>query len=89
MDEVKTRWGVKRNIPKGQEGKWNDTFDPFTKEKVRSYRVVCGNCGHTVSFLRNAPLICNWCRHTVYPTKKTEFREKLILELRKKDKDYE
>lgn len=80
-------WGVKRNIPKEEIKNWNDSYDPYTKEKIRTYRTVCGYCGHSVSFLRNQPLICSWCKHKVYPNKKSEFKEKLKIELRKKENE--
>ena len=87
MKETKINWGVKNNIPKEEIRHWNDSYDPYTKEKIRTYRGVCEHCGHSVSFLKNQPIICSWCKHTVYPNKKSEFREKMIIELRKKENE--
>lgn len=83
--ETKKNWGVIRNIPKEEIKNWNDSYDPYTKEKIRTYRTVCGYCGHSVSFLRNQPLICSWCKHKVYPNKKSEFKDKLMKEIRKSE----
>ena len=82
--EVKINWGIKRDIPKEEIKNWNDSYDPYTKEKIRTYRTICRYCGHSVSFLRNQPLICSWCKHKVYPNKKSEFKDKLMKEIRKK-----
>lgn len=43
-------------------------------------------CGHTIHFLRNKVdyANCSWCGRRVYKTRKTEFIEKLKIELLKK-----
>ena len=85
--EVKINWGIKRDIPKENLENYHDTFDPFTKQKVRYYRKRCPNCGHSISFLTNHYVICDYCGIKVYPTEKAEFKDKMILELRKKEKE--
>jgi len=40
-------------------------------------KTYCEHCGHSVTFLRNHYLICNWCGYKVYPSKKYKFIELL------------
>jgi len=49
---------------------------------VKYIKAYC-ECGHSVEFLKNHSAICNHCGRKVYPSKKCEFREKAIIELRK------
>lgn len=62
--------------------KINQTYDPYTKEKVNLYRMAC-KCGHSMNFLSNHSQICEYCGNKVYPRKLSEFREKMELEMRK------
>lgn len=82
---MENNWGVKQNIPKEELRNYHDTFDPFTKEKVRYYRKCCDYCKHSISFLSNRFVICDHCGRKVYPTKKAEFNDKMFIELRKKE----
>jgi ribosomal protein L37E len=45
--------------------------------------VYCRTCGHSIFFLRNRPVDCSFCGTMVYPSKKSEFKQKLERELRK------
>lgn len=76
--EAKIEWGVKRNIPKEELNNWHDTFDPFTKEKVRLFRKKCEYCGHSIAFITNKKRICSFCKNYVDPTGHYEFRKKLM-----------
>ena len=48
--------------------------DKYTGEKVKYVRAIC-ECGCSVYFLQNKPEICRHCGRTVYPTRRTEFKE--------------
>lgn len=62
---------------------YNDTISSFTGEKIKLYRVKC-ECGHVINFVSNHYAICNHCGRKVYPTKKTEFKDKLLKEINKR-----
>lgn len=54
----------------------------LTREKVNLIRVKC-ECGHVLSFLSQHPVVCRHCGKLVYPSKRCEFKNKLMKELRK------
>lgn len=62
---------------------FKDEISTFSGEKVRLFKVKC-QCGHTISFLSNHFVMCNHCGRKVYPTKKSEFKDKLLKEIKKK-----
>lgn len=61
--------------------KYNPTVSR-TGERVNLIRVIC-KCGHVLTFLSKHPVSCRHCGELVYPTKKLEFRNKLMKEMRK------
>lgn len=61
----------------------SETRDGFTGEEVVYVRVVC-KCSHALTFLKNRPRTCKYCGALVYPTKRSEFEDKLKKEMRKK-----
>lgn len=61
--------------------KYNPTVSR-TGENVNLVRVKC-KCGHVLTFLTEHPVVCRTCGKLVYPTKRCEFKNKLIKELRK------
>jgi len=75
--EVKINWGIKRDIPKEELEHWHDTYDPYTKEKVRLFRKRCEYCGHSTAFISKKIRICSYCHNCVDPTGHYEFRKKL------------
>lgn len=81
--EVKINWGIKRNIPKEELRHWNDTFDPYTKEKVRLFRKRCEYCGKSMAFISKQKRICSYCRNYVDPTGHYEFQKKLMEVMKK------
>ena len=62
---------------------FKDEISAFTGEKIRLLKVKC-KCGHVISFLNNHYAICRHCGTKVYPTKKSEFKDKLMKEIKKK-----
>lgn len=66
-------------------GRFNDDISTFSHERIRLYKVTC-KCGHVVCFISNNKMICNHCGRTVYATKKKEFKDKLIKEIRKNER---
>lgn len=62
---------------------WKDEVSTFSGEPIRLLKVKC-KCGHTLSFISNHYTICSHCGRKVYPTKKTEFKDKLLKEINKK-----
>ena len=58
-------------------------YDKYTQEKVNVIRTKC-KCNTTIYFLQPYPAVCRHCGRLVYPTKRTEFKDKLIRERRKK-----
>lgn len=56
--------------------------DKYTGEMVKYIRKLC-KCKHSIYFVRNKPAICRVCGRTVYPTKESEFKEKMKMKLRK------
>lgn len=61
---------------------WKDDISFYSHEKIRTVKVTC-KCGHVLDFISNKSRYCNHCGRTVYPTKKCEFKEKLIKEINK------
>lgn len=53
----------------------------MTGEKVNLIRVEC-TCGHVLSFLSQHPVICRHCGKLVYPSKKCEFKDKMMRKLK-------
>ena len=51
-------------------------------EPVNYVKVQC-KCGKVCCFLRNHSVECSRCGRTVYPTKESEFKEKMKIKLRK------
>ena len=62
---------------------YNDDVSTFSGERVRLLRIKC-KCGHTVNFIRDHYTICSHCGRKVYPTKKSEFKDKLLKEIKRK-----
>lgn len=62
--------------------RWNEDISFVTGEKVRPVKVTC-KCGHVIAFISNAPRYCTYCGKKVYPTKRCEFKEKLLKEIKK------
>lgn len=83
-EPVKISWGVKKNIPEGEILNYSDVYDPYTNEKIRLVRRYCDNCHHSVSFLKDHFVICSFCGNKVYPNERSEFKDKLIKELKKR-----
>lgn len=63
--------------------KWGDEISTFSGELIRLYKVKC-KCGHIISFLSNHYIICSYCGRKVYPTKRSEFKDKLLKEINKR-----
>ena len=55
----------------------------LTGEPIILIKTKC-KCGHTMTFIKNHYAICSHCGRKVYPTKKSEFKDKLIKELKKR-----
>lgn len=55
----------------------------ITGELISLHRVKC-KCGHTLCFVSNNKKICRHCGRVVYATKKREFKDKLMKEMKKK-----
>ena len=64
-------------------GEFSKEISPYTGEVIKLYRVKC-KCGHSISFIRNHFTICNHCGRKVYPTQKSEFKDKLLKEIKRK-----
>lgn len=62
---------------------FRDDISAFTGERIKLFKVKC-KCGHVISFISNHFMICNHCGRKVYPTQKSEFKDKLLKEIRKK-----
>lgn len=56
-----------------------------TGEPIKLHRVKC-KCGHTLCFVSNNNRICNYCGRMVYATKKKEFKDKLLKEIKKNER---
>ena len=52
------------------------------KDAINYVKVQC-KCGKVCCFLRNHSVECTRCGRTVYPTKESEFKEKMKIKLRK------
>lgn len=74
---------IRRDIPKEELRNWCDTFDPYTKEKVRLFRKRCEVCGHSIAFTKREKRICSFCHNYVDPTGHYEFRKKLMEVMKK------
>lgn len=62
---------------------FRDEISTYSGEAIKLYKVKC-KCGHTISFIKNHYAICSHCGKKVYPTKKSEFRDKMLKEIRKR-----
>lgn len=62
--------------------RWNEDISFYTKEKIRPVKVTC-QCGHVLAFISNTPRFCSHCGKRVYPSKRSEFKEKLLKEIKK------
>lgn len=62
--------------------RWNEDISFYTREKIKPVKVNC-QCGHVLAFISNIPRFCNHCGRKVYPSKRSEFKEKLLKEIKK------
>lgn len=62
--------------------RFNNTVSVYSGEPVNLFRVKC-KCGHTLNFIRNHPQRCTFCGRVVYPSKRTEFKEKLLKKIKR------
>ena len=62
---------------------WKDEVSTFSGEPIKLLKVKC-KCGHTLSFISNHYTICSHFGNKVYPSKKCEFKDKLLKEIKKK-----
>lgn len=62
--------------------KWNEDISYYSGEKIKPIKVTC-KCGHVLAFISNKPRYCNHCGRKVYPTKRCEFKDKLMKEINK------
>lgn len=62
--------------------RWNEDISFYTKQRIKPVKVTC-KCGHVLAFISNKPRFCNHCGKIVYPTKRCEFKEKLLKEIKK------
>lgn len=53
-------------------------------EKYEKYVHVYCKCGKSCFFKRDYPAICSCCGRLVYPSKESEFKNKLIKEMKKR-----
>ena len=53
-------------------------------EKYEKYVHVYCKCGKSCYFKRDYPAICSHCGRLVYPSKESEFKNKLIKEMKKR-----
>lgn len=57
--------------------------------RVVYVKATC-KCGHVIPFLTNKFVYCRYCGRKVYPEKKSEFRDKVMNEIKKiKEKENE
>ena len=49
--------------------------------------VYCSKCGHSMYFMKNHSATCGVCGNIVYPTKKSEFKEKMKMMIRRKNNE--
>lgn len=49
--------------------------------------VYCNKCGHSMYFMKNHSATCSICGNLVYPTKKSEFKEKMEKLIRRKNNE--
>ena len=65
------------------KSKWREDKSTYSGETIKLFNVKC-ECGHTLSFISNHYKLCNHCGRKVYPTKRSEFKDKLLKEIKKK-----
>lgn len=63
--------------------KWNEDISTYTGEKIKPIKKTCV-CGHVLAFISNKSATCSHCGRKVYPTKKSEFIEKLNKEINRR-----
>ena len=56
----------------------NLMFNARTGQMFSPIRAYC-ECGHSMNFLSNHSATCTYCGRTVYPSKETEFKDKMKL----------
>ena len=58
--------------------RWKDnSYNRYNKYD----HIYCEGCGHSLYFIKNIPVVCNYCGSVVYPTKRSEFKAKLKKEI--------
>lgn len=63
--------------------KWDKYYNKYNNWE----HIYCPNCGKSCYFSRNCKCICSHCGHMIYPTKKCEFKDKVEMLKRKKERE--
>lgn len=62
--------------------KFDDKMNRIIKS-ITDNSIKCKICGHTVLLNKKDKVICDWCGYYVYIDDKTEFKDRLISEIKK------
>ena len=60
----------------------NSAIEKKRYEEIRKHSKYC-KCGHTVVIANVDRVICSWCGNYVFKDEKTEFRYKMMENIRK------
>lgn len=62
-------------------------YKDYCFNKYDNYEhIYCRTCGRSCYFKTNHEAICSWCGTPVYPSKRSEFKAKFKMMLRKGNK---
>ena len=67
--------------------KFTDDFSTYTGEPINLVKVKC-KCGHSIGFIKNHSMVCSYCGRLVYATKKDEFKDKLLKEIKRNEQSF-
>lgn len=67
--------------------RWNDN-NCYNKYDYYVH-IYCPKCNHSMYFKRNHQATCQWCGTMVYPSKRSEFKDKIKKLKRKREKENE
>ncbi len=58
--------------------------DEKLQDAIKQFNRHCKHCGHTMTVMNADRVLCTWCGHWIYYDEKTEFKYKMLEQMRKK-----
>ena len=58
--------------------------DVKLQDAIKKHNRYCKHCGHTMTLLNTDRVLCTWCGNWIYYDEKTEFKYKMLEQMKKK-----